>query len=432
MSVIINLLAGIILFFYGIRIYTSRNLRIVSNPVYQGMTYSLNRHLHFLWFSIATSMVFLGPFSLVKYGYWIFMLLLQILFSFRLKFDAIVVSYILFFLWALFSISYSSEINQGVMLLIKYILPLMYLWLGYNAVNTKEDFFFLLKKTNVVLIIYAFLIGGFAAKLYSFLYGLLLYRTGALFIAYASLADFFSSLIVIPLSLYVMTKKKIYIFSALILLLSSVLEVVRTGIGGICLASVFFLFIIYKWKSVPYILLIIVSIFFVLFFIPEVREKMFVDASNDNTTLNIDNIQSNGREFIWETNLERFYDPSPLIGSGLGESVSYTKENFTVHLIHSDWVQMLCDMGIIGVSLFVLYFIFLICKVFYCGWYKYKDDFILISGAMAIGSSAGVLFSMSFDNVITYSQQCFVFPFMFIGIFLKAIDLYKLNINIRV
>ena len=51
---------------------------------------------------------------------------------------------------------------------------------------------------------------------------------------------------------------------------------------------------------------------------------------------------------------------------------------------------------------------------------------------MAIGSSAGVLFSMSFDNVITYSQQCFVFPFMFIGIFLKAIDLYKLNINIRV
>ena len=222
MSTIINLLIGIILFSYGIKIYTSRKLRIVTNPVYQGMTYSLNRHLHFLLFSIVTSMVFLGPFSLVKYIYWIFILLLQILFSFRLKFDAIVGVYILFFLWALFSISYSSEINQGLMLLIKYVLPLMYLWLGYNAVNTKEDFVFLLKKTNMVLVIYAFLIGGFAVKLYPFIYNFLLYKTSGLFIAYAPLSDLFSALVVVLLSLYVITKKKIYIVSALILLLSSV------------------------------------------------------------------------------------------------------------------------------------------------------------------------------------------------------------------
>ena len=54
-----------------------------------------------------------------------------------------------------------------------------------------------------------------------------------------------------------------------------------------------------------------------------------------------------------------------------------------------------------------------------------KDDFVRLSGAMAVGSCAGVLFSMAFDNVVSYSQQCFVFPFLFIGIFLKAIDLCK-------
>jgi hypothetical protein len=42
---------------------------------------------------------------------------------------------------------------------------------------------------------------------------------------------------------------------------------------------------------------------------------------------------------------------------------------------------------------------------------------------MALGSCAGTFFSMMFDNVVSYAQQSFVIPFIFIGIFLKAIDL---------
>lgn len=46
-----------------------------------------------------------------------------------------------------------------------------------------------------------------------------------------------------------------------------------------------------------------------------------------------------------------------------------------------------------------------------------------LSGAMTLGSCAGTLFSMTFDNVISHTQQYFVIPFILIGIFLKAIDL---------
>lgn len=136
MAFLINLIVGIILFFYGVKIYTSYNLRPVSNPCGTGENYYLNKHLHFLLFSIATSMVFLGPFSLVKYVFW-FAILIILIFFFRLKFDIIVGSYILFLLWALFSMSYTSEPYQGTMMLIKYALPMLYLWLGYNAINGK-------------------------------------------------------------------------------------------------------------------------------------------------------------------------------------------------------------------------------------------------------------------------------------------------------
>ena len=428
MAFLINLIVGIILFFYGVKIYTSYNLRPVSNPCGTGENYYLNKHLHFLLFSIATSMVFLGPFSLVKYVFW-FAILVILIFFFRLKFDIIVGSYILFLLWALFSMSYTSELYQGTMLLIKYALPMLYLWLGYNAINGKEDFIIFLKKSNIILILYALFIGGFAYKVFPFLYSLLLFKSGGLFIAYASLADFFTALFVIPLTLYVITKRSKYLYAALWLLLSTVLEVVRTGLGGIALSIMFFGFIFYKWRAVPFVVFPVILFVIAILFIPDVREKMFVDDSNTaiaQTSLTFDNIQSNGRELIWEKNIEKFYKPNPLIGAGLGTSVSYTKDNFAVHLIHSDYVQILCEMGSIGLSIFCLFFIVLVCKVVYCCWFGYnKDDFVRLSGAMAVGSCAGVLFSMAFDNVVSYSQQCFVFPFLFIGIFLKAIDLCK-------
>ena len=425
MPLIINAIAGIILLYYAIRIYSTQHLLTVKNPCNGNQKITVNRNLNFLLFSIATAMVFLGPLSLVKYIFWILILgILCFTRSFVLRIDGIVGCYLMFVLWAVFSMTYSSEQYQGLMLIIKYILPLLYLWLGYNAINTKEEFVLFLKVTLTIMIVYAFLIGVFSAKIYSIIYNAILYRTGGLFIAYASLADFFSALIVVPLALYIIYRKKSYLAGALIILMSTLLEVVRTGLGGIALAASFFFFIIYRLKAIPYIAVCLIGLFSVFMFVPSVREKMFIDGERPSgTEISFDSIQSNGREFIWETNLDRFYTPSPVIGSGLGESVAFTKDNFSVHLIHSDYIQILCDMGLVGIVLFGLFFLTVISKVFR-SLLRYKDDFILLTGAMAAGSCAAVFFSMAFDNVITYSQQCFVIPFVFIGIFNKSLDLH--------
>ena len=107
------------------------------------------------------------------------------------------------------------------MLLIKYSLPLLYLWLGYNAIHDYEDLLFFLKKSLLIMAIYAFFIGGFSAKILPWLYVLLCFKTGGMVIAYASLADFFSALFVVPLGLYVIDKKRKWLIIAAWILLST-------------------------------------------------------------------------------------------------------------------------------------------------------------------------------------------------------------------
>lgn len=429
MSFFLNLIVGIWMAFYAFRIYFGKRLKLVQHPITPGIKCLLNRDLHFLIFSIATAMIFLGPLSLVKYGFWILFMLYLLLARFKLKVNAIVICYFLFLIWAAISISYSSVKFQGTMLLIKYFLPLLYLWLGYNAIHDYEDLLFFLKKCILIMALYAFFIGGFSVKVTPWLYNLLCFKTGGLVVAYASLADFFSALFVIPLALYVIDRDKKWWVAAIWVALSTILAVVRTGIGGIFLATTFFLFGYYKFRALPWVGGLLLLGVGAIFFIPAVHEKMFVDerttmSSMTASSVSFENIQSNGRELIWDTNLELFYKPNPIVGAGLGESTEYTKEHFVVKLIHNDYVQILCDMGLIGLLLFALFFVVTIMKVITYS-VLYKNMLVRLSGAMALGSCAGVFFSMTFDNVITYAQQCFVIPFVFIGIFLKIIDLYK-------
>lgn len=435
MTILLNLLFTMWFVYYSFRIYNRQNLLCIQNPCENGPN-PINRNLHFLLFSVATAMLFLGPFSLVKYAFSIILLLFIALTSFQLKFEKIICVYIVFLLWCCFSLLNSIDKVQGIMILIKYSLPLLYLWLGYNAINNKEDFLLLLKKTNLIMVIYALFIGGFSSIILPFVYNILLFKSGGLFIAYASLADFFSALVVIPLTLYIIYRKKIYLLSAAWILLSTILETVRTGLGGIALATSSFILVIYKLKAIPYILIFVILSIATIYLVPSFKEKMFVNDREStqvykNGTFDFDNIQSNGREAIWKINLTKFYKPNPITGSGLGNSLQYTKENFTVKLIHSDYVQILCDTGLVGIILFGLFFLVILLKIGYCT-ILFKDDFVLLSGAMALGSCVGTFFSMGFDNVVTYSQQAFIFPFIFVGIFLKAVDLYKLElINIH-
>ena len=249
MHTILSLIIFIILLVWVIKIYFSdkKQFRTIQNG--RGEGYLLSRNMYFVIFTICTAPIFLTSLSLLKYGLW-FVTMLLLLFTGRVraKFEAITITYIIFFLWLCYTMTYTTTPRDGVMMLIKYFLPLLFLWLGYSALKNEKDLIVLLKVVNIVVCIYCFFIGGQGCKLMPWLY---LSPIGGIFLKYAGFADYLTSIFIVPILLYWLTKEKKYIFCALWMVLSTVLESVRTGMGGMLLVFAFAMLLRYKIKAIP-------------------------------------------------------------------------------------------------------------------------------------------------------------------------------------
>lgn len=429
MALIINLVVGLIAFYFAYRFALNKQM-VVTLPWDKRYEYVCNQNLSFLIYSILTAMLFLGPLSLFKYVVWI-VLLLSIIYrgGFRFRFNIVLGAYSLFVLWNLYTMTYTLYPGQGWMMLLKFCLPYLYFWLGYNAIQREDDFYIFLEKTSWICCGYALIIGGVSAKLISPLYNFLNFTSGGLFISYASLADFFAILLPVPVIMYFVTNRRMYLWMVVWLLLSTVLEAVRTGIGASILGLAFFYMLYKKSKSVPYIALMIILFIGSIFAVPEVKEKMF-GADVDKVTLSNTGsakITMNGRDTAWKLTMEHFYKGRELKGSGCGSSLAwykeYSKGGKGAGLIHSDWVQMLCESGNIGLGIYIVFALVMLLIVLSETW-KFKDFLsITFAGALTVASFMACFFAMGFDNVITYAQQGYVIPFIFLGIFYKFKDL---------
>lgn len=425
----INYIVGLIAFIYAMQYAFSKKM-VVSDPLVKGKKYICNQHLSFLLYCILTAMLFLGPLSLVKYGVWIVVMLMM---SFKPGFkrprNAVMGAYTIFVLWNVYTISYSPYPIQGWLMVLKFCLPYLYFWLGYNAIKCNDDFYAFLKRTCWICCIYALIIGGVSAKFISPLYNFLNFTTGGLFISYASLADFFAILIPAPFIMYFVTKEKKYLYMAGWLFLSSILESVRTGIGASVLGMGFFYMIYKKGRAIPYILLGLFIFILSIFAVPEVRNKMFGDSASTVTvsSVSMDDVQMNGRSSVWLRIMDHCYYGKETYGSGCGAALGWLKDEYKdgggIGLIHSDWVQMISESGNIGLGLFIFFAIIMLFKVLSVTWVYQHSRTVTYAGAMTVASFAACFFAMGFDNVITYAQQGYVVPFIMLGIFYKSVDL---------
>lgn len=440
MKTILSLIIFVVLLFWIGQIYLSNKKKFRAVRYGQGEYYLLSRNMYFVIFTVCTAPIFLGSLSLLKYGLW-FMTMLALLFvgKVRLKFEATTIMYSIFFLWLCYTMTYTPVPRDGAMMLIKFSLPMLFLWLGYSALNNEKDLIVFLKVVNLVACVYCMFIGGQGCKLMPWLY----YRVFmGVFGTYAAFADFLTSVFIVPILLYWLTKEKKYIFCALWMVLSTVLESVRTGLGGMLLVFCIALLLKNKAKAIPGLVFAGAVFLGVVLFVPEVNEKFFgEDAGTVSATdivqgnaLSMDNIETSGREYTWELILDEFYRGHELKGSGLSMSKSYLlnaflKKEIGIGLIHNDYVQLLADTGIIGVCLLVLFYISVILSVVRNVLLRRSTTLVKLTGIMALSSMAGIAFCMYFDNVVSNSMQSMVMPYIYLGFFLKALDLEKRSSN---
>lgn len=433
MKTILSLIIFIALTYWVGQIYFGKKkFRAVEYS--KGEYYLLSQNMYFVIFTVCTAPIFLGSLSLLKYGLW-FMTMLALLFvgRVRVKFEFMTVMYSIFFLWLCYTMTYTTVPRDGVMMLIKYFLPLLFLWLGYSSLKNEKDLIIFLKVVNVVACIYCCFIGGQGCKLMPWLYYPVFM---GVFGTYAAFADFLTAVFIVPILLYWLTKEKKYIFCALWMVLSTVLESVRTGMGGMMLVFAVALLLKNKAKALPGLLLAGGLFLGVVLFVPSVNEKFFgddagtVSASDivQGDAMSLENIETSGREYTWELILDEFYRGHELKGSGLSMSKSYLlnaflKKEIGIGLIHNDYVQLLADTGIIGVSLLVLFYISVILSVVRNVLLRRSTTLVKLTGIMALPSLAGIAFCMYFDNVVSNSMQSMVMPYIYIGFFLKALSL---------
>ena len=392
--------------------------------------------MYFVIFTVCTAPVFLGSLSLLKYGLW-FAIVLLLLFTgkIRTKFEAITITYIIFFLWLCYTMTYTTTPRDGVMMLIKYSLPILFLWLGYSGLNNEKDFIIFLKVVNIVACIYCFFIGGQGGKLMPWLY---ISPIGLQIATYAAFADFLTSIFIAPILLYWLTKEKKYIFCALWMVLSTVLESVRTGMGGMMLVFAFAMLLRYKIKAIPGLLFAGILFVSVILFVPSVNKKFFGENAGQITAtdivqkdaMSLDNIEMSGREFLWKRIKENCYYGNELTGKGLGEAEYFAKNRMykgEISKVHNDYLILLCDTGKVGITLFIIFYLTIIFKVTSHVILRRSSHLVKFTGIMALSSMAGIAFCMYFDNVVSNSMQSMVMPYIYLGFFLKALDIESKN-----
>ena len=415
------------------RIYLTNDKRFRYVEYNKKEYYLLSRNMYFTILTVCTAPVFLHGISLLKYGLWFVTILILIVGNkVRMKLEPVMTLYLVFFFWLAITMTWTTAPRDGWMMLIKYFIPVIFLWLGYSSLRNEKDLVVLLKIVNMVACVYCIFIGG---QGYTLIPGLYYGAIGQQFSRYAGFACFEISVIIAPIILYWLTKDKKYALCALWMLLSTILESVRTGMGGMILVFSVATLLRSKTKAIPGLLGAGVMFISIILFVPGMNEKFFGDdagtvSAADIVTgdaLSMDNIEKSGREYMWERVKENCFKGNEVFGGGLGTSGRWVK-NYGIatkglQMMHNDYLQIHCDAGLVGISLLTVFYVAFIFKVFAHVVLRKSSTLVKLTGIMALSSMAGIAFAMYFDNVVSNSMQSLVMPFIYWGFFFKALDI---------
>ena len=432
MKDLVSIFIFIALFFWICRIYLTNDKKFRYVEYNKKEYYLLSRNMYFAIFTVCTAPFFLAPYALLKYGLWFGTILWLVFISkIRMKLETVMWLYLVFFFWLTLTMTWSSAQRDGYMMLIKYFIPILFLWLGYSSLRNEKDLVVFLKAVNWTACVFCFIIGGFADTFVSPVYSFLM----NICTTYAGFSCFLISVFIVPVLLYWLTKDKKYIYCALWMLLSPVLQSVRTGIGGMFLVFVVAIYLRYKQRSLPALFFAGAMFLGIILFVPGVNEKFFGEDAGTvsgeeivtGNALSLDNIEMSGREYMWERVKENCFYGNEIFGGGLGTSGRYVKDygkaTQGLQMMHNDYLQIHCDAGLVGISLLTIFYIAFILKVFAHVVLRKSTVLVKLTGIMALSSMVGVGFAMYFDNVVSNSMQSLVMPFIYWGFFFKALDI---------
>lgn len=417
-------------------------LILISKPSYVKLSKTekilLTGREKFLLFTLVTGMFAVGSFSSLRLFIWILIILFSfVLYKKLILLNRLTIFYVLFLGWLLFELIVSQDVLYGLRVYLKYLYPYLILLFAFTFVHSKEFIFIALRWMLISSFIASLFLGGVMTKIL----GIWFFNFGGLFWPISTLADYLSVMSAVAFVMWWRTKEKKYLIFIVWFMLSSILQTTRTGILSIGIMLIVASYLRYKFFSVPYIIAAFFLAISIILFVPQVKEKMFYEPEKIQTYSDIvqaqedNNLNTSRRSQIWEYLLKYFYVDKELIGSGLGSVQQYMYENSILFggldVPHSDYVQILCDTGKIGLLFYLMFplsiYFFMIRFV-----HKRPTSSITTSAVLAFLSYSAILPAMAFDNVVNYAFAAHSYPFIFVGIFLAYRRQERMKRNIHV
>lgn len=327
------------------------------------------------------------------------------------------VFYLLLILWMCIGLFYTSSTIFGIRVILKFIYAFLLILFTSAVVRDGEVFLkasFGARWMAIITIILSF---THISRLFP---GTIWYST-ALAINYIVMCVFSLAMY------YYGGKKRRDLYLTLLFMIPCIVWVFRTSIMGTALAIMVFMFFKYKLRSLPFIGGILVLFIVAVFTIPSVKNKMFRGEDKSLTEfrdgkISMDDIDSNGRFAMWKWSFDTYYKGRENIGSGTGnlQRAFYALEHGigSIKIVHNDYVQILCDNGLIGLILFAGSFLCLIIHSFIVFQKRRYPWYIKVCAITAGASAAGILLTMYTDNVINYTMATISYPCAFYGMML--------------
>ena len=245
--------------------------------------------------------------------------------------------------------------------------------------------------------------------------------TGAAFLDHAAI------IVMVTLATWRAKRDIKYLWLAAGLALLCFLAVNRTTVLALAVGGSIFCALEFRRAAVALLPAIYLGLITVLFAVPEFREKMFFTPDKAETetgvlvssdTVTNENFNSNGRYAMWDRVMERFFWPNPLVGSGLGSTQAwfYTGEAKDagcgdIKIEHSEYVKLLSDTGIIGLSLFILSLLSSLGDAAQAYAGSPGDGPARLFALTALCTIPTFLICMAFDNALLYVLPVAQFPF---------------------
>jgi O-antigen ligase len=272
--------------------------------------------------------------------------------------------HVVFLLFAAAGVLWAQNPAYGVRMLAKFSAPLFFLLACTSCLRTRPD----VKSFEKAIMWSAWLSLVLALSNYVFKYAPAFVSnkitfltvpgsSGAVFSFHMSVAA------LLALGTYIYGKTRRHLFMTLLFSAAVFMAFTRISMVGLIIASSLLVMLSPGSKIVRLAFPLLVGCgFLILIFVnPTLKTRMFTDpgnvsagaAASDPSSLLV-HVHGSGRFEAWEIALNRFFYPNPIYGAGTGATQAWFYQGTRAHIgvLHSDYLRILCELGVVGLVLF--------------------------------------------------------------------------------